>query len=264
MSLPTECFCACTRGRNLGSPAEVSCTGGAPPTDDPGDGKPRVGELVGTVPGVSERVVLIRHGETMWSLQRRHTGRTDIPLNDEGCRLAVGAGADVARRSTGIATAHVLTSPLQRARQTCDLAGLGARAEVCEDLLEWDYGIYEGRRTSDVQATDPGWTVWTGPITGGESLAEVGARADRVIAQVAALDGLTVLVAHAHLLRILAARWCGLAPIGGRDPHAGPGQHLRPRPRTGHAGSSSAGTWPRRRSTNTSPARPGQPLPFPG
>ena len=164
---------------------------------------------------MSERVVLIRHGETMWSLQRKHTGRTDIPLNDEGCRLA-SALRPTLQAIEGMATAHVLTSPLQRARQTCDLAGLGSRAEVCEDLLEWDYGVYEGRRTSDVQATDPGWTVWTGPITGGESLADVGARADRVIAQVAALDGLTVLVAHAHLLRILAARWCGLDPIGGR------------------------------------------------
>ncbi|MET0457840.1 MAG: histidine phosphatase family protein [Ilumatobacteraceae bacterium] len=164
---------------------------------------------------MSERVVLIRHGETTWSLQRKHTGRTDIPLNDEGCRLAAALGPTLATID-GIATAHVLTSPLQRARQTCDLAGLGSRAEVCDDLLEWDYGIYEGRRTSEVQATVPGWTVWTSEIPGGESLADVGARADRVIAHVRALDGLTVLVAHAHLLRILAARWCGLAPVEGR------------------------------------------------
>ena len=188
----------------------------SPGTDDP-RGRENLGSVigVGTVADVSERVVLVRHGETTWSLQRKHTGRTDIPLNDEGCRLA-SALRPTLHTIEGIATAHVLTSPLHRARQTCELAGLSSRAELCEDLLEWDYGVYEGRRTSDVQLTDPGWTVWTGAITGGESLAEVGARADRVIAHVRGLDGLSVLFAHAHLLRILAARWCGLAPIEGR------------------------------------------------
>lgn len=164
---------------------------------------------------VTERVVLIRHGETTWSNQRRHTGRTDIPLNDEGSRLAAEL-APVLATIDGIATAHVLTSPLQRARRTCELAGLGDRADICDDLLEWDYGDYEGRRTSEVRETIPGWSVWTHPITGGESLADVGARADRVIARVVADDELTVLVAHAHVLRILAARWCGLEPAGGR------------------------------------------------
>ena len=160
---------------------------------------------------MADEVWLLRHAETEWSRTGKHTGRTDIPLTDEGRKVAGALRA----RLEGHAFALVLCSPLMRARETASLAGLECSG-LRDDLLEWDYGVYEGRRTSDVQATDPGWTVWTGPITGGESLADVGARADRVIAQVAALDGLTVLVAHAHLLRILAARWCGLDPIGGR------------------------------------------------
>jgi broad specificity phosphatase PhoE len=164
---------------------------------------------------MSERVVLVRHGETSWSSQRRHTGRTDIPLNPEGRRLAVQLQPLLAT-ITGIDSALVLTSPLRRARETCELAGMGARAEVCDDLLEWDYGEAEGRTTEEMRAEVPGWSVWTTRLQRGESVDQVGARADRVLARVRAYDGLSVLFAHAHILRIVAARWCGLAPDCGR------------------------------------------------
>ena len=164
---------------------------------------------------MAERVVLIRHGETDWSSTRRHTGRTDIPLNDEGRRLAAGL-APVLAGITGIDDALVLTSPLQRARATAELAGLGARAEVEPDLVEWDYGAVEGRRTDELRAEVPGWSVWTHDPAGGETVEQVGARADRVLERVARAERLVVLVAHAHVLRILAARWCGLDPRGGR------------------------------------------------
>ena len=109
----------------------------------------------------------------------------------------------------------MLTSPLTRARETCGLAGFGDRAEISTDLREWDYGVFEGRRTSDIRDEIPGWSVWTHEITNGESLAEVTAHADRVIEDLLAEDGLTLLFSHAHLLRVLAARWCGFeAPAG--------------------------------------------------
>ncbi len=164
---------------------------------------------------MSERVVLVRHGETAWSSQRRHTGRTDIPLNDEGRQLAR-LLQPVLAAIAGIDSALVLTSPLRRARDTCIAAGLGERAEVVDDLVEWDYGEAEGRTTVEIQAEMPGWSVWTHPLHDGELIEQVGARADRVLARVRAHDGLAVLFAHAHVLRILAARWCGLAPVGGR------------------------------------------------
>src|SRR5262245_43315006 len=116
---------------------------------------------------MSRRVVLVRHGETTWSSQRRHTGRTDIPLNPEGRRLASDPGPMLATIS-GIDGALVLTSPLGRARETCQLAGLGDHAEVCDDLLEWDYGEAEGRTTQEMRADVPGWSVWTHPLHGGE------------------------------------------------------------------------------------------------
>jgi broad specificity phosphatase PhoE len=161
------------------------------------------------------RVVLVRHGETEWSMARRHTGRTDIPLNPEGRRLAIHLRPTLAA-ITGIDTALVLTSPLKRARETCALAGLGDRAEVDDDLLEWDYGEAEGHTTEEMRADTPGWSVWTGHLARGETVEQVGARADRVIARVRAHDGLSVLFAHAHVLRILAARWCELPPDLGR------------------------------------------------
>src|SRR5215203_326873 len=118
---------------------------------------------------MADRVVLVRHGETEWSSARRHTGRTDIPLNDEGRRLAASL-QPVLAAITGIDHALVLTSPLQRARETCALAGLGDRAEVVADLVEWDYGTAEGRRTDEIRVEVPGWTVWTHHPAGGETV----------------------------------------------------------------------------------------------
>jgi broad specificity phosphatase PhoE len=164
---------------------------------------------------MSDRVVLVRHGETSWSSTRRHTGRTDIPLNPEGRQLAVDLRPTLAAIS-GIDTALVLTSPLRRARDTCNLAGLGDRAEVDDDLLEWDYGEAEGRTTEQMRTESPGWSVWTNHLARGETIEQVATRADRVIARVRAYQGLSVLFAHAHILRILAARWCELTPDCGR------------------------------------------------
>ena len=164
---------------------------------------------------MSVHVVLVRHGETAWSSQRRHTGRTDIPLNEEGRQLARWLGPALASMP-GIDAALVLTSPLRRARDTCGLTGLGGRAVVDDDLVEWDYGEAEGRTTIEMRAEIPGWSVWTHALRDGERIEQVAARADRVLARVRAHDGLSVLFSHAHLLRILAARWCGLAVTEGR------------------------------------------------
>lgn len=164
---------------------------------------------------MADRVLLIRHGETEWSSQRRHTGRTDLPLNTDGVHRARMLGPVLATYP-GLETATVLTSPLRRARETCALAGLGDRATVDDDLAEWDYGEFEGTRTADLRAADPDWSIWETTVEHGESLADVGTRADRVIARLDTIDGAAVLFAHAHLLRILGARWCGYPPIGGR------------------------------------------------
>lgn len=164
---------------------------------------------------MAERVVLVRHGETAWSIVRRHTGRSDTPLTDDG-RARARALAPVLAAIPSIDDALVLTSPLSRARETARLAGLG-RATPCDDLLEWDYGIAEGRTTAEIREETPGWSVWTHTVDGGETLAQVSARADAVIARLDAHDGLAVLVAHAHLLRILAARWCGWEPRAGQS-----------------------------------------------
>lgn len=157
------------------------------------------------------RLLLVRHGETDWAADRRHTGRTDVPLN--------AAGEAQAR-----ALAHLLplddvvavwTSPLARARVTAELAGL-AVDRVEPDLIEWDYGTAEGRTTAEIRVEQPGWTVWDAGCEGGEAVADVGARVDRVIARADAHTGTVALVAHAHLLRILAARWLGLPAVAGR------------------------------------------------
>ncbi len=155
---------------------------------------------------------LVRHGETAWSRAGRHTGRTDVPLTPAGEHEARAIGAVLG----GLRPALVLTSPLERARRTCELAGLGAPAEVDRDLAEWDYGEYEGRTTAEVRAERPGWTIWSGDPPGGEPLAAVATRADRVIARAEAAHGEVVLFAHAHVLRILTARWLGLEPRDGR------------------------------------------------
>jgi probable phosphoglycerate mutase len=155
---------------------------------------------------------LVRHGETEWSRSGRHTGRTDIPLTERGREQARAAG----RLLDGREIARVLVSPLERARETARLAGFGGTAEVCEDLREFDYGDYEGRTTADIRREAPGWLIWTGPAPGGETLERVATRADRVIERIDSAPGSLVLFAHGHLLRILMARWCGLAPIEGR------------------------------------------------
>jgi broad specificity phosphatase PhoE len=157
-------------------------------------------------------IYLIRHGETQWSLSGQHTGNSDIPLTEHGRQQA-------RRLRTGLLTKNfqlVLTSPLRRARETCELAGLAQRAEVDPDLMEWNYGAYEGATSEQIHADRPGWTIFKdGGGLGGETPEQVGARADRVIARVRALNGDGALFAHGHVLRVLAARWLGMAPSAG-------------------------------------------------
>jgi probable phosphoglycerate mutase len=154
---------------------------------------------------------LVRHGETEWARLGRHTGRTDVPLTRTGRDQARAIG----RRLDGRAFGLVLTSPLSRASETAALAGFGATATVDPDLREWDYGALEGRLTAEIRADYPGWSIWTGPWPDGETVEEVGARADRVIARTRAIDGDVLLFAHGHLLRVLAARWLELPPASG-------------------------------------------------
>ena len=158
------------------------------------------------------QIWLIRHGETEWSASGRHTGRTDVPLTAGGERQA----RTLEQHLAGRRFALVLTSPFSRARETCRLAGYGDAATVTDDLMEWDYGIYEGRTTADIRVEQPGWSIWTTTVTGGESVERVGERARRVIDRADAADGDVALFAHAHVLRILAACWVGLAPVNGR------------------------------------------------
>lgn len=160
---------------------------------------------------VNARLVLVRHGETEWSRSGRHTGRSDIPLTDLGRRQADRLGVALA----GADFSTVLSSPLARARETGERAGFAASLEVCPDLMEWDYGRYEGRSTDEIRAELPHWSVWTDPISGGETIEAVGARADAVISRLLADGGDAVLFAHGHLLRILTARWLGLEATAG-------------------------------------------------
>jgi broad specificity phosphatase PhoE len=153
---------------------------------------------------------LIRHGETEWSASGRHTSSTDLELTAEGERKAAAVG----RLLAGKTFAMVLASPLRRALETCRLAGY--TPEVTSDLCEWGYGGYEGLTTAEIQVRNPGWTIWTGNPPGGELAAEVGTRADHVIARATAANGNVALFGHGHMLRVLAARWLGLEPTGGR------------------------------------------------
>ena len=153
---------------------------------------------------------LIRHGETEWSASGKHTSSTDLALTAEGERKAAAVG----RLLAGKTFALVLASPLRRALETCRLAGY--TPEVTPDLREWGYGAYEGLTTAEIQVQNPGWTIWTGTPPGGESADEVGARADRVIAGATTAGGAVALFGHGHMLRVLAARWLGLEPTGGR------------------------------------------------
>jgi probable phosphoglycerate mutase len=157
------------------------------------------------------QVVLVRHGQTEWSVSGQHTGTTDIPLTEEGRRHARALGA----RLAGWTFARVFTSPLARAAETCRLAGLGDRAEILDDLREWDYGEYEGRRTVDIREERPGWDLWKDGVPGGETVEEVGRRADRVIDIARRADGDVALFAHGHVLRIIGARWVELPPHDG-------------------------------------------------
>ena len=162
---------------------------------------------------IEPQIWLVRHGETEWSRDGRHTGLTDIPLTDLGRAQAEALGAGLAGHRFGL----VLTSPRSRALDTARLAGLGDVAVVDPDLAEWDYGALEGRRTEEIVADDPGWTIWTGPWPGGETADQVSARADRVLAHCGrpGVDGDALLFGHGHMLRVLAARWLGLpGPLG--------------------------------------------------
>lgn len=154
---------------------------------------------------------LVRHGATEWSSTGRHTSITDLPLLPEGEETAVALGERLGRTRFDL----VLTSPRRRARDTAELAGF-RDAEVCDDLVEWGYGDYEGLTTPQIREAVPGWTVWTHPCAGGETAAEVAARLDRVVERVRAAGGRTLAFAHGHSLRVLAARWLGLPPADGR------------------------------------------------
>ena len=157
-------------------------------------------------------VVLVRHGETEWSRTGRHTGRTEVPLTEKGREQAAAVGAALRDH----AFALVLTSPLGRALDTCRLAGFGDRALQRDELMEWDYGAYEGRTTAEIREERPGWTLWSDGVPKGETVEQVGKRVDRVLDEVRAADGDALVFAHGHLLRVLAARWLGLEPEAGR------------------------------------------------
>jgi broad specificity phosphatase PhoE len=155
---------------------------------------------------------LARHGETEWSREGRHTGLTDLPLTEQGERNA----QRLRERLTGLLFVKVLTSPLQRARRTSELAGFGGVAEVDPDLVEWNYGDYEGVRTDEIRAKQPGWELFRDGCPNGESPADVAARADRVVARLRAIKGNALIFSSGHFLRMFAARWLGLEPITGK------------------------------------------------
>jgi broad specificity phosphatase PhoE len=160
------------------------------------------------------QLLLIRHGQTEWSVAGRHTGHTDVPLTEQGRAEAL----DAARTLAGWSIARAFTSPLERARETAEIVGLGCELTVDEHLMEWDYGDFEGVTTESAREHVPGWSVWTHPMTGGESLGELGERADRFIGRAwgDVPTGNVAVFAHGHLLAVLIARWCGLDPVEGR------------------------------------------------
>jgi len=157
-------------------------------------------------------VYLARHGETAWSLSGQHTGLTDLPLTDRGERNARRLG----ERLKGLSFSKVFTSPLQRAMRTCELAGFGGRVEIDRDLLEWNYGEYEGRRTPEILAERPDWQLFRDGCPGGESPAQVGTRADRVVKRTREIQGNVLVFSSGHFLRVLTARWLGLEPAAGK------------------------------------------------
>ena len=162
--------------------------------------------------GSRSDVVLVRHGETEWSLSGQHTGTSDIPLTERGCEEA----RLLAPLLAGAGFALVLSSPLRRARHTCALAGLGDRMEIDPDLIEWNYGEYEGLTAKQIERIAPGWMVFTNGCPGGESPEQVGTRVDRLICRIQTVAGRVALFAHGHLFRVFVARWIGLPPSEGR------------------------------------------------
>ncbi|MEI6688985.1 MAG: histidine phosphatase family protein [Thermoleophilia bacterium] len=158
------------------------------------------------------QIAVVRHGQTEWSLNGRHTGTTDIPLTDDG-RAEARASAPLVQ---AMPIDRVVCSPLQRARETCTLLDLALEPTIDPDLVEWNYGVYEGITTKEIRETVPDWTVWFGGCPEGETPDEVAARVDRVIAAAREAGGTTLVVAHGHVLRVLTARWLGLAPQDGR------------------------------------------------
>jgi broad specificity phosphatase PhoE len=157
-------------------------------------------------------VVLVRHGETEWSRDGKHTGHTDVLLTERGQEQAQVVGDALRSRDFAV----VLTSPLGRARDTCRLAGFGEQARTRDELMEWDYGAYEGRTTPEIREERPGWTLWRDDVPGGETIEQVAARVDRLIEVIRGADGDVLLFAHGHVLRVLTARWLGLEPHAGR------------------------------------------------
>jgi probable phosphoglycerate mutase len=161
---------------------------------------------------VSE-IVVVRHGETEWSAARRHTSRTDLPLTEEGRERARQLGSELAGQNFSL----VLCSPLRRARETCELAGFGDVAVICDDLHEWDYGEYEGLTSSQIRESNPGWSLWRDGCPGGEFPWHVKERADRVLERLRAAEGDVAAFAHGHILRVVTARWLSMdVPAGAR------------------------------------------------
>jgi probable phosphoglycerate mutase len=161
----------------------------------------------------SPEVLLIRHAATEWSVAGRHTGRTDLPLSEEGRQAARRTALKLEEQSFE----WVLSSPLRRARETCEICGLGAQAQTVDQLVEWDYGKYEGLTTAQIRELHPGWNLWRDGCPDGESLAQVSERADAVIAMLRTLQGQVAVFAHGHILRVLAARWIAADPqLGAR------------------------------------------------
>ncbi|MFE5871712.1 histidine phosphatase family protein [Streptomyces roseifaciens] len=160
---------------------------------------------------MAPRILLARHGQTEWSLSGKHTGRTDIPLLDEGRRGAELLGERLHRAPwDGLPDVEVRTSPLLRAHETCELAGFGDRATAWDALMEWDYGAYEGMTPAEIKTQRPGWLIWRDGVPGGETLAEVSARADEVVEWARSADRDVLVFAHGHILRTIGARWLGL------------------------------------------------------
>ncbi|MEU5419203.1 histidine phosphatase family protein [Streptomyces sp. NPDC001407] len=160
---------------------------------------------------MAPRILLARHGQTEWSLSGKHTGRTDIPLLDEGRRGAKLLGERLHRAPwDGLRDVEIRTSPLVRAKETCELAGFGDRATDWDALMEWDYGAYEGMTPAEIKAGRPGWLIWRDGVPEGETLAEIGARADEVVEWARSADRDVLVFAHGHILRTIGARWLGL------------------------------------------------------